>query len=106
MRARYDDSWLASRAAATPQEETALPAWRWAYFRPEALVDRTLQLTLDGTVRTQDAPFLLRALLMGTHSRGAGPGRFFKANWGPKLSQDLPRPRASARLCEGRAGAG
>ena len=69
-----------------------------ANFRPEALVERTLGLTLDGTVRTQDGPFLLRALLMGVHSR-AQAWAFFRAKW-EQMASLFPGP-GIRRLCEG-----
>jgi puromycin-sensitive aminopeptidase len=95
--ARYDDFLARFRAAATPQEEQRY-LLALAGFRPEALVDRTLQMALDGGVRTQDAPFLLRALLMGTHSR-THAWAFFQANW-DHMSQAFPGP-GIRRLCEG-----
>ena len=95
--ARYDDFQARFRAAATPQEEQRY-LLALAGFRPESLVDRTLQLALDGGVRTQDAPFLLRSLLMATHGRGrAWP--FFQANW-ERMSRAFPGP-GIRRLCEG-----
>jgi puromycin-sensitive aminopeptidase len=94
--ARYDDFLARFRAAATPQEEQRY-LLALAGFRPEPLVERTLRLVLDG-VRTQDAPFLLRALLMGTHSR-ARAWAFFQANW-ERMSQTFPGP-GIRRLCEG-----
>jgi puromycin-sensitive aminopeptidase len=95
--ARYEEFLGHFRAAATPQEEQRY-LLALALFRPEALVERTLQLTLDGGVRTQDAPFLLRSLLMGTHSR-ARAWAFFRANW-ERISQTFPGP-GIRRLCEG-----
>jgi puromycin-sensitive aminopeptidase len=94
--ARYDDFLARFRAAATPQEEQRY-LLALAAFRPEALVERTLHLALEG-VRAQDAPFLLRALLLGTHSR-ARAWAFFQANW-ERMSQAFPGP-GIRRLCEG-----
>jgi puromycin-sensitive aminopeptidase len=93
---RYDDFLARFRAAGTPQEEQRY-LLALAGFRPEALVERTLQLALN-EVRTQDAPFLLRAILMGTHSR-ARAWVFFKDNW-ERMSQRFPGP-GIRRLCEG-----
>src|SRR5262249_49079939 len=54
---RYDEFFARSRAAKTPQEELrylhALP-----YFRSTSLVEQTLTRTLNGDIRTQDAPFI------------------------------------------------
>jgi puromycin-sensitive aminopeptidase len=95
--ARYDDFLARFRAARTPQEEQRY-LLGLANFRPEALVERTLGLTLDGTVRTQDGPFLLRALLMGVHSR-AQAWTFFRAKW-EQMASLFPGP-GIRRLCEG-----
>jgi puromycin-sensitive aminopeptidase len=94
---RYDDFWRRFRGAATPQEEQRY-LLALANFRPEALVRRTLAATLDGTVRTQDAPFLMRALLLGTHSR-AQAWAFFQEKW-EQMARGFPGP-GIRRLCEG-----
>jgi puromycin-sensitive aminopeptidase len=95
--ARYDDFLSRFRAAKTPQEEQRF-LLALANFRPPALVERSLGLVLDGGVRTQDAPFLLRSLLMAPHSRGRA-WEYFRANW-ERLSATLPGPGVR-RLCEG-----
>jgi hypothetical protein len=94
---RYGDFLARFRAARTPQEEQRY-LLGLAGFRPAELVERTLGLSLDGTVRTQDAPLLLRALLMGTHSR-ARAWQFFQANW-ERMAAKFPGP-GIRRLCEG-----
>jgi puromycin-sensitive aminopeptidase len=76
---RYDDFVKRFRAAATPQEEQRY-LFSLAAFRPAALVERTLTSTLDGSVRTQDAPFLLRSLLMSVHGRDKA-WEYVHANW-------------------------
>jgi puromycin-sensitive aminopeptidase len=94
---RYDDFFKRFRAATTPQTEQ-----RYLYaltgFRQPELIDRTLSGTLDGTFRTQDAPMLLRTLLMGVHSREPA-WEFVRAHWS-KISQSYP-PTGIRRLCEG-----
>jgi puromycin-sensitive aminopeptidase len=76
---RYEDFVRRFKGARTPQEEQrylhALGA-----FEEEALVARTLAMTLDGEVRTQDAPLLLRGMLFGVHSR-AQAWDFLRASW-------------------------
>ncbi len=66
--ARYDDFLRRFRSAATPQEEQ-----RYLYaltgFRDPALLDRTLERTINGEIRTQDAPFVVRSLLMSVYGR-------------------------------------
>ena len=95
--ARYEDYVACSRAAATPQEEQRY-LLALAGFRDEALVGRTLGMALDGSIRTQDAPFLIRSLLTGTHSR-AQAWAFFRANWS-RMSESFSGP-GLRRLCEG-----
>jgi puromycin-sensitive aminopeptidase len=77
--ARYKEFVKAFRTAATPQEEQrylyALPL-----FRPAALVAETLARTINGEIRTQDAPFVARSMLMLVHSRQAA-WDFVRANW-------------------------
>ena len=48
------------RKARTPQEEQRY-LLALAGFRQPELIDKTLARTLNGEVRTQDSPFLLRA---------------------------------------------
>ncbi len=65
----YDRFLQAFRSAPTPQIEQrylmALPR-----FRPPELVARTLEAALDGTIRSQDAPFVVGAAIAG---RDQGP---------------------------------
>jgi puromycin-sensitive aminopeptidase len=95
--ARYDDYLKRYRSAGTPQEEQRF-LLSLALFRPEPLVARTLALALSGEVRTQDAPFLVRALMYGTHSREQA-WAFVQANW-ERMSRDFPTT-GLRRLCEG-----
>ncbi len=57
--ARYAEFEQRFRTARTPQEEQRYLLALAGFRRPE-LIDRTLARTLDGDVRTQDAPFVLR----------------------------------------------
>jgi puromycin-sensitive aminopeptidase len=76
---RYEDFLNRFRSAKTPQEEQ-----RYLYaltaFRASDLVEQTLTRTLNGEIRTQDAPFVLRTLLMSVHGRELA-WSFVKANW-------------------------
>jgi puromycin-sensitive aminopeptidase len=67
------------RTASTPQEEQ-----RYLYaltaFRQPALVEQTLARTVNGEIRTQDAPFVVRAMLMLVHSREPA-WDFVKKQW-------------------------
>ena len=78
-----------SEAASTPQEQL-----RYLYALPqfpgEAEMDRTLAAALDGTIRTQSAPFVLA---FATVNREQGPHAwdFIKAHWG-ELYERFPVP--------------
>ncbi len=61
------------------------------------LIDRTLARTLDGDVRTQDAPFVLRALLMSVDGRERA-WAFAEENW-DRLNRAWP-PNGVRRVCE------
>lgn len=95
--ARYNEFLQSFRSAHSPQEEHRY-LLALAGFRPPALVERTLHSCLDGTVRIQDAPFLLRALLLGVHSRERA-WEFFKLHW-EEMTRRFPGP-GIRRLCEG-----
>jgi puromycin-sensitive aminopeptidase len=77
--ARYDEFLKRFRAAATPQEEQRY-LYALAAFRQPALIQQTLERTINGEIRTQDAPFVARALLMGVYAREQA-WTFVKANW-------------------------
>jgi puromycin-sensitive aminopeptidase len=77
--ARYHEFLERFRRAITPQEEQ-----RYLYaltaFRQQALVDETLARTVNGEIRTQDAPFVNRAMLMTVHARERA-WAFVKSHW-------------------------
>jgi puromycin-sensitive aminopeptidase len=95
--ARYDDFSRRLRAARSPQEEQRY-LYALAAFRGEALIARTLARTISGEVRTQDAPFLLRAMLHGIESRQQA-WAFFKENW--DLMNSKWPVTGVRRMCEG-----
>jgi puromycin-sensitive aminopeptidase len=72
---------------ATPQEERRYQSALSA-FPGEAEMDRTLAMTLDGTVRTQDAPYLL-AVCMRNKEQGYKAWQFIKKNW-EQINKDFP----------------
>ena len=97
----YDEFLSRLKAADTPQtEQRYLRAL--AGFRPPELIRRTLDLSLNGQVRTQDAPFLVRDLLMGVHSRELA-WAFVKAHW-EEMERLYPSQTGLRRVCEGIAG--
>ncbi len=67
------------RSARTPQEEQRY-LYALAGFRQPELVSQTLQRAINGEVRSQDAPFLVRAMLGSVHSRGLA-WEFAKEHW-------------------------
>jgi puromycin-sensitive aminopeptidase len=85
--ARYDEFRNRYRAARTPQEEQRY-LYALAAFRAAPLLERTLAATLDGEMRTQDAPFVLRALLMSVFAREL-TWNFIKVNW-ERMNRDYP----------------
>jgi puromycin-sensitive aminopeptidase len=76
---RYDDFLARFRAAPTPQEEQRY-LYALAAFQPRPLIAQTLERTINGDVRTQDAPFVVRALLMSVAGRGLA-WDFVKEHW-------------------------
>jgi puromycin-sensitive aminopeptidase len=71
----------------TPQEERRYQSALSA-FPGEAEIDRTMAMTLDGTIRTQDAPYLL-AVCMRNKEQGFRAWEFVKTNW-EKINKDFP----------------
>ena len=83
-RAEYEKFESKFKNAQTPQEETRY-LFALANFRPTDLVDRTLHLTLNGAVRTQNAPYLMRNILLNIDARTqAWP--FMKEHWEEMLT--------------------
>jgi puromycin-sensitive aminopeptidase len=97
---RYEEFLTRLRAARTPQEEQRY-LLALAAFRTPELIARTLELTLSGEVRTQDVPFVLRALLLSVDGREAA-WAFVRTHW-DRLRRDLPQPGLK-RLFEGLLG--
>jgi len=83
--------------AQTPQEETRY-LFALANFRDAQLIDRTLELTVNGEVRTQNSPYLMRGILLNRRGRDRA-WRFLKARWADMLRQ-YP-DNSIARMCEG-----
>ena len=77
--ARYEAFLERFRAAATPQEEQRY-LYALAGFQQPALVEQTLARTINGEIRTQDAPFVVRTMLMLVHSRERA-WAFVKKQW-------------------------
>jgi puromycin-sensitive aminopeptidase len=98
--ARYADFVECFRRATTPQEEQ-----RYLYaltsFRARPLLEQTLAKTVNGEIRTQDAPFVARSLLMTVDAREAA-WDFVKAQW-DAMDRLYPK-HGLRRMCEGVTG--
>ncbi|MBI5317123.1 MAG: M1 family metallopeptidase [Nitrospirae bacterium] len=94
---RYDEFHDRFRTAVTPQEERRY-LFSLAAFQPKALVERTLARTISGEIRTQDAPFLVSAVLGNVYGRELA-WDFVKTNW-EKMDRLFPK-QGMRRLCSG-----
>jgi len=94
---RYDEFNERLRTAATPQEERRY-LFSLAAFQPKALLERTLVRTISGEIRTQDAPFLVSAILGNVYGRELA-WAFVKANW-EKMDHMFPK-QGLRRMCGG-----
>ena len=94
---RYDEFNERFRTASTPQEERRY-LFSLAAFQPKALLERTLVRTVSGEIRTQDAPFLISAILGNVYGRELA-WDFLKANW-EKMDQLFPK-QGLRRMCGG-----
>ncbi|MBI3757967.1 MAG: M1 family metallopeptidase [Deltaproteobacteria bacterium] len=95
--AEYEEFTSNFKTAKTPQEETRY-LFALAAFRPADLFERTLQLTINGEVRTQNAPYLMRSILLNTERRERA-WEFLTANW-DEMGRQYP-DNSIVRMCEG-----
>ncbi|MDF0675863.1 MAG: M1 family metallopeptidase [Nitrospira sp.] len=98
--ARYDEFLELYRTASTPQEERRY-LFSLASFRPKELLKRTLARTINGEIRTQDAPFIVGALLTNVYGRELA-WEFVKANW-EHMDRLFPK-QGLRRMCGGIVG--
>jgi puromycin-sensitive aminopeptidase len=94
---RYDEFKRKFRQAPTPQEEQRY-RYSLAGFRRPELLRRTMDMTLDGQVRTQDAPYLFHSLLLNPACRYEA-WEFMKQNW-EQMTRTYP-DNTLPRMCEG-----
>jgi puromycin-sensitive aminopeptidase len=94
---RYDDFLARFKSAKTPQDEQRF-LYALAACRVPALVGQTLRRTINGEFRTQDAPFVVRALLASVHGR-AQAWRFVQDHW-DEMNRLYPAT-GLRRMCEG-----
>ncbi len=95
--ARYEEFSERYKKAATPQEERRY-LFSLAAFQSPALLARTLARTIDGEIRTQDAPFIVGACLGNVYNREIA-WDFVKTNW-EKMDQLFPK-QGVRRMCGG-----
>jgi len=98
--ADYEKFLAKFKQAQTPQDETRY-LFALAAFRRQELIDRTLKMTLNGEVRTQNAPYLMRSLLLNKDAREKS-WSFMKEHWEEMLRQ-YP-DNSIPRMCEGIVG--
>jgi puromycin-sensitive aminopeptidase len=85
------------KAARTPQEEQRY-LFALADFRRAELLRETMQMTVNGEVRTQNAPYLMQELLHNNQCRDEA-WDFMREHWDTMLAQ-YPE-NAIPRMCEG-----
>jgi len=95
--ARYDAFLAKFKSPHTPQEEQRY-LFALANFRDLSLLRRTMAMTLDGQVRTQNAPYLMHSLLLNTQCRYEA-WDFIRKNW-DEMTKKYP-DSALPRMCEG-----
>ncbi|MFY4727735.1 M1 family metallopeptidase, partial [Nitrospira sp. BLG_2] len=98
--ARYDEFLELYRTGSTPQEERRY-LFSLASFRHKELLARTLTRTINGEIRTQDAPFIVGAMLLSVYSRDL-TWDFVKANW-DHMDRLFPK-QGLRRMCGGIVG--
>ncbi len=98
--ARYEEFSERYRTAATPQEERRY-LFSLAAFRIPTVAKRTLERTINGEIRTQDAPFIVGALMTNVYSRDVA-WEFVKAHW-DQMDKLFPK-QGLRRMCGGIVG--
>src|SRR5262249_40909040 len=76
---RYDEVKAKFKSARTPEEEQRY-LFSLASFRDRGLLRRTMEMSLDGQVRTQNAPYLMHSLLLNPACRYEA-WNFVRTNW-------------------------
>jgi len=94
---RYEEFVRRFRAATTPQEEQRY-LYALAAFQRRELLAQTLERAVSGEIRTQDAPFVVRTLLMSVYSREMA-WDFVKRRW-DQMDRLYPK-HGLRRMCEG-----
>ena len=95
--AEYGEFLERFRNARSPQEEQRYLYALAAFRQPEQIAD-TLQRTVGGEIRSQDAPYVVRAMLASVWARGPA-WEFVKGHW--ETMRRLYPPSAFRRLFDG-----
>ncbi|MDQ1290512.1 MAG: puromycin-sensitive aminopeptidase [Nitrospirota bacterium] len=98
--ARYNEFSDHSRTATTPQDERRY-LFALAAFQSPALLTRTLTRTINGEIRTQDAPFVVSAVMGNVYGRALA-WEFVKTNW-DQMDRLFPK-QGLRRMCGGIVG--
>ena len=88
------------KEAKTPQEEDRF-LYALAAFRDSNLLGLALEKTLNGEVRTQNAPYLVRLIMLNSAGRGVS-WNFVQKNW-QAILKTFP-DNSITRMCEGISG--
>jgi puromycin-sensitive aminopeptidase len=94
---RYNEFSNRSQTTATPQEERRY-LFALAAFQSPALLARTLARTITGEIRTQDAPFVVSAVMGNVYGRELA-WEFVKTNW-DQMDRLFPK-QGLRRMCGG-----
>ena len=95
--AEYEEFLERFRHARSPRRSSAT-CTRWRRSASRELVTQTLEQTLDGEIRSQDAPYVVRAVLASVWGRGIA-WEFVKGHW-ETMRRTYP-PSAFRRLFDG-----
>jgi puromycin-sensitive aminopeptidase len=98
--ADYENFYAKFKSAKTPQEETRY-LFALGSFRLPELIERTLKMTVSNEVRTQNSPYLMRAMLLNKDARDSA-WAFMKAHW-DEMTRQYP-DNSIPRMCDGIVG--
>jgi puromycin-sensitive aminopeptidase len=98
--ARYAEYVQRYQQATTPQEERRY-LYSLALFRPHELLQQTLRKSINGEIRTQDAPFIVRMIMTSVYGRDLA-WDFVKKEW-DTMDRLYPK-NGLRRMCEGITG--
>jgi puromycin-sensitive aminopeptidase len=95
--ARYQEYVDRYQHATTPQEERRY-LYSLGLFRPMELIQQTLRKSINGEIRTQDAPFIVRMVMASVYGRALA-WDFVKKEW--ETMDRLYPKNGLRRMCEG-----